>query len=109
MKNSLHDSRLIGIAYDPSALTLRIEGISVEGKCFQLNWQGAMYWSLDPFEIDNIVFELRKYKAREVPDHLADELPNYVTEAVMTGTVSLYEIDPTTGMGGVIAATELVE
>ena len=95
-----HDYEIFHIEYCEPVKRLSLGLISCEGRKVLLRFGSVFEWNLTPFQIQNVIYELKEFSANNVPSWILEgwEMPP------PTAGLKLYFIDASVGLGGCIVA-----
>jgi hypothetical protein len=98
----LHDVSVTGLMATESKEELELYGRKPEGSLIRILFRGVFYWKLDPFEQQNVIFQLTAYNSMELPEHIVELIPTRLVKTIQTMKLTCFEIEPSVGMGGII-------
>lgn len=104
---SVHDAEVAGVRMSREKEHLQLELVLTTLETVWVEFQGAEEWSLSRFGTQNVLLDLREHRAGMdgTERYCADlELDPYWTKKVLAGELTLYELDPSVGLGGFVVA-----
>ena len=99
---NLHDCTIEGILWDKANEKLTVWARSEAGTACSIVFTDVFEWIFSPFEMQNVIFSLKKYSA--LPRWITEE---YAIDFVVPPDLFTYLIDSSCGMGGVVFAKNM--
>lgn len=104
---SVHDAEVTGVRMNREKEFLQLELVLHTLETVWVEFHGAEEWWLSPLVTQNVLFDIREHRAGMdgTAKYCADmEVASYWTEKVLAGELTMYEIDPSVGLGGFVVA-----
>jgi hypothetical protein len=100
----LHDSTIVGLAYDNSSNELRINIRTDQNERLQLIFKGVFELQFSPFELQNVLYDFKVFEYNVVPDSVYSEyeVPNSYKELLIANKCKIALLNPSVGIGGFV-------
>ncbi|MCU0354672.1 MAG: hypothetical protein MUD08_13190 [Cytophagales bacterium] len=110
MKNlDFHDSAVVKIEFKTSHSVLTLGIVAPTGVHYEMIAVDAIHWELSPFEVQNILFDMRIFDKLTMPFSVIDEygIGEYGMNLIKIQNYQIIILDPSVGMGGYIIAGQV--
>ncbi len=91
--------------------TLFLGGILANNTPFLIRFDNVIGWDLEPFEEQNVIFDIRNYAVSQIPKWIKEdfEIPVQYFDCLNSGRYQFYFIESSVGLCGYIIASDLIQ
>lgn len=103
----VHDAEVTGVRMNREKEFLQLKLVLTTLETVWVEFHGAEEWWLSPLATQNVLFGIRELRAGmdETAKYCADmEVDPYWTKNVLAGELTMYELEPSVGLGGFVVA-----
>lgn len=109
MNTNFHDANIEGIFYEEKNEKLTLHMKLSNNQKVELEFIQVKSWELSPFEVQNVIFNIREFDSTNFPEWLKNDysIPQLSVDFVLSGENRIFYLEPSVGLDGYIIAKEM--
>ena len=103
----LHDANVLGMSFVPDSKALSFQLKRGQTRSVLL-FEDTLFWTLSPFEEQNVLFELRTYASGQTPVELAGDFTEERWQELQHQGYGCHVLDSSVGLHGYVVARRVL-